>query len=249
MNGWLQRGVGLVIALAVLAAAGMLWFAIASRTPTQSVQPPSVATIGSWDVLFSLVHPSVKVIALALALAIGAVLAVSVVTWRTSTKSRTSFRSADYPLAARRIMELTRDQYAGPVTITVLIPAHNEQARISATLTSLRSQRRQPDRVIVIADNCSDDTVHISRQAGVEVIETLNNVHKKAGALNQVLEHVLPGAGDNDIVMVLDADTMLNADFLAVAHQHFTDDRALMAVFTWQIVPEGGFSARASIFS
>ncbi len=42
--------------------------------------------------------------------------------------------------------------------ITVLVPAHNESAAIIETLDSLAQQTYRPDRVIVVADNCTDNT-------------------------------------------------------------------------------------------
>jgi cellulose synthase/poly-beta-1,6-N-acetylglucosamine synthase-like glycosyltransferase len=65
---------------------------------------------------------------------------------------------------------------------------------------------------------------------GVEVFETKHNKHKKAGALNQALAEILPGQGDNDLVMVMDADTTLDQGFLAAAVARMTGDRALMAI-------------------
>jgi cellulose synthase/poly-beta-1,6-N-acetylglucosamine synthase-like glycosyltransferase len=82
----------------------------------------------------------------------------------------------------------------------------------------------------VVADNCTDGTVEIARRAGVDVIETVDNAHKKAGALNQALRQVLPGLGDNDLVLVMDADTTLDAGFLDGVVRRATADRGLMAV-------------------
>jgi len=118
----------------------------------------------------------------------------------------------------------------GPVTVTVLIPAHNEAASIGATLDSLGTQDPAPKRVIVVADNCTDATASVARAHGAEVFVTVGNMHKKAGALNQALSGLLDGLGDNDIVMCMDADTVLIDGFLATVVQHFTDDRALMAI-------------------
>ena len=47
-------------------------------------------------------------------------------------------------------------------SIAVLIPAHNEQQGIGATLDSLRAQLVPGDRIIVIADNCEDNTAAVS---------------------------------------------------------------------------------------
>ena len=77
------------------------------------------------------------------------------------------------------------DTLAGRPRITVLVPAHNESEQILATLEGLRNQTLAPTRTIVVADNCSDDTVALALAAGAEVFETVGNSAKKAGALNQ----------------------------------------------------------------
>ena len=58
----------------------------------------------------------------------------------------------------------------------------------------------------------------------------MGNTQKKAGALNQALAELLPTQGDNDLVMVMDADTTLDAGFLEAAVRRMTEDRALMAI-------------------
>jgi biofilm PGA synthesis N-glycosyltransferase PgaC len=62
----------------------------------------------------------------------------------------------------------------------------------------------------------------------VDVFETVDNTNKKAGGLNQALPQVLEGLGPNDTVMVMDADTTLDAGFLESAVRRLTDDRAWM---------------------
>ncbi|WP_454119369.1 glycosyltransferase [Microbacterium lacticum] len=81
-----------------------------------------------------------------------------------------------------------------------------------------------------MADNCTDRTVEVARRHGADVFETVGNTHKKGGALNQALTDLLPTLGDNDTVMVMDADSQIGEDFLAEAARRFTDDRAQMAV-------------------
>jgi cellulose synthase/poly-beta-1,6-N-acetylglucosamine synthase-like glycosyltransferase len=51
--------------------------------------------------------------------------------------------------------------------IAVLIPAHNEAAEIAATIQSILPQMTEGDRLIAIADNCSDRTAEVAREAGV----------------------------------------------------------------------------------
>jgi hypothetical protein len=58
----------------------------------------------------------------------------------------------------------------------------------------------------------------------------VDNVDKKAGALNQVLKALLPELGENDTVMIMDADTVLRHGFLTSAVKHFEEDRQLLKV-------------------
>lgn len=101
--------------------------------------------------------------------------------------------------------------------IVALIPAHNEEVGIAKTIESLRAQTVAPERIIVSADNCTDATVEISLAAGAEVFETLNNPHKKAGALNQALDYFLPTLDNDDFVIILDADGALSETWIELA--------------------------------
>src|SRR5262245_26602086 len=55
--------------------------------------------------------------------------------------------------------------------LAILIPAHNEQAVIAATLRTLMPTVPVGSRVVVVADNCTDSTAAIARECGAEVIE------------------------------------------------------------------------------
>lgn len=113
---------------------------------------------------------------------------------------------------------------------TVLIPAHDEEAVLGETLRSLSSQTRPPEHIVVIADNCSDTTAEVAREHGVEVVETIGNTEKKAGALNQELAQRLPGTDGRDLVMVMDADSTISPEFLEVAVSLLEEDPDLIAV-------------------
>ena len=110
--------------------------------------------------------------------------------------------------------------------VLVVIPAHNEGERIVATLRSLREQTRHADAVIVVADNCSDDTVSLALAEGVTVIETSGNTDRKAGALNQALEALLPKLDPDDVILLMDADTRLNPNFIDRVTRTLWDDHA-----------------------
>lgn len=112
----------------------------------------------------------------------------------------------------------------------VLIPAHNEQDCIADTIMSIKNQTVRGHRIVVVSDNSTDDTVKIAKDAGVEVIETVDNTHKKAGALNQALASIEL----DDYVLIMDADTQLAPDFIENALAEFKNPivGAVGAVFT-----------------
>ncbi|WP_235861667.1 glycosyltransferase family 2 protein [Tersicoccus phoenicis] len=222
---------GLIILGAVGFAAALLWWGVAANVPARLWEPVQLSIAGVWSVFYDANLPDLRVLAIAGALALFLGAGIALVERRVATLYRRSPpHLVSRPLAPRVIMNATRGVFAGPVTITVLIPAHNEQVTLPGTLASLREQDRRPDRIVVVADNCTDRTAELARAGGAEVYETVGNTEKKGGALNQVLRTLLPDHRDNDVVMVMDADTTLDDGFLAAAEKAFEGDRALMAV-------------------
>ena len=53
----------------------------------------------------------------------------------------------------------------------MLVPAHNESSGLSDTIYDIQAQLVGGDRLLVVADNCIDDTAAVGRELGVEVIE------------------------------------------------------------------------------
>jgi len=61
---------------------------------------------------------------------------------------------------------------AGPRgSVAILVPAQNEEDGIAQTLATLVPQLGPGDRVLVVADNCSDATAERARAAGAQVVE------------------------------------------------------------------------------
>jgi cellulose synthase/poly-beta-1,6-N-acetylglucosamine synthase-like glycosyltransferase len=112
-------------------------------------------------------------------------------------------------------------QLRPPARVIAIIPAHNEEIGIAQTIDSLRRQTQAPDRILVAADNCTDGTVDIAKAMGVEVLETRDNTARKAGALNQGLAMVLPALLPHDVVLMMDADSRLNHDFVSAGMAYF----------------------------
>ncbi len=225
-----HRGIGVVVLGMGVGAATMLWLALTLSDPESLEPPKGGAVLGAWRVLYADQAPSLQVILVAVAVALLAAAVVAGAEQHIANRYRRSNTPRSIPLAPKIVMRETAGVFHGPVTVTVLIPAHDEEACIAATLASLRDQEEPPERIVVVADNCSDATVSIARRAGVEVLETVGNEAKKAGALNQALREVLPRQGENDLVMIMDADTVLDAGFLRIARSRMAADRALMAL-------------------
>jgi cellulose synthase/poly-beta-1,6-N-acetylglucosamine synthase-like glycosyltransferase len=96
---------------------------------------------------------------------------------------------------------------------TVLIPAHNEGAGILPTLRDVQAQTGPNDRILVIADNCTDDTAAIVHAAGVDVIVRADPARRGKGyALEFGVRHL--GRNSSDVVIILDADCRLGENAL-----------------------------------
>jgi cellulose synthase/poly-beta-1,6-N-acetylglucosamine synthase-like glycosyltransferase len=127
--------------------------------------------------------------------------------------------------------------------LVALVPAHNEAGQIGRTIESLRAQSLPPDRILVIADNCTDGTVAIASSFdGVEVMQTVGNAHKKAGGLNQALD-LLRERGDldpADALLVMDADSALEPEFLQTAVRRLAHGDVGAVGGTFYGMPGGG---------
>ncbi|MDZ8201119.1 glycosyltransferase family 2 protein [Microbacterium sp. SSW1-59] len=107
--------------------------------------------------------------------------------------------------------------------VVALLPAHDESDTIRRAVAGLRAQTVPPDRIIVIPDNCTDDTAAIAASTGAEVRPTSGNSDKKAGALNQALAALLPDLEDDDAILVQDADSALDEPFIERALSRLAD--------------------------
>lgn len=92
--------------------------------------------------------------------------------------------------------------------IIAVVPAHNEAGQIENTVTTLLKQNVK--KVIVVCDNCTDMTKHLATKAGATIFETINNKHRKAGALNQALNKYIDKINSDDALLICDADTVIN---------------------------------------
>lgn len=114
--------------------------------------------------------------------------------------------------------------------IVALIPAHNEEAALPAALASLHAQHHAITEIVVVADNCTDRTVELARELGARAFETVANRDKKAGDLNQALAQILPTLDDDDLILVMDADSGIVPEFVEIAVARLDADPRIGAV-------------------
>ena len=118
--------------------------------------------------------------------------------------------------------------------LAVLVPAHNEQETIAATLDAVRPQLRDGDVLLVVADNCDDATAAIARQHGAEVIERADAERRGKG---YALSHGLSALANRafDVLVILDADCHAEAGAIdALAQQVTRTGKPAQAVYLMQ---------------
>lgn len=104
-----------------------------------------------------------------------------------------------------------------PFGIAVVIPAHNEEEHIEATVAQIRKSNypAQNYTVFVIADNCDDGTAERARQAGARVVVRTDPVRRGKGqALDWFLRKHRKVLAAFDGIAMIDADTRMDVNFL-----------------------------------
>lgn len=98
--------------------------------------------------------------------------------------------------------------------VGVLVPAHNEETGLADTLRSILDQTVEGDRVVVVADNCTDATAQVARGLpGVEVVERVDPQRRGKGyALGAGMDALR--SDPTAVVVIIDADCRLGPDAL-----------------------------------
>jgi len=108
----------------------------------------------------------------------------------------------------------------------IAIPAHEEDAVIGHTVATLREQNYPAEMydVLVVADHCTDRTAELARARGAICFERNDGPRGGKGqALRWLFERILASDGLYDAVVVFDADTQVNPDFLSVMNARLAE--------------------------
>lgn len=114
-------------------------------------------------------------------------------------------------------------------TVTVLLAAHNEEAVIGGTIDSILPQLSDRDRLIVIADNCSDLTASIARNFQATVLERKSQQKGKGYALDYGLQSIQEDP--SDVIVILDADCRIEENYIeSLAHLAMVSGRPVQPI-------------------
>lgn len=109
-------------------------------------------------------------------------------------------------------------------SVTVLIPAYNEEKNIAKTIRSVREQTYKVEKILVVDDSSEDETQKVAKRAGAEVIRTPKNTKNKAKAINYGLKEV-----KSEILICVDADTILEKNAIEEILKAFGDEKVAIA--------------------
>lgn len=116
-------------------------------------------------------------------------------------------------LGTKRLSSPMAPASVNPPGFTVLMPAHDEARGIAASIDAVMPQLGAADTLVVVADNCSDDTARVARAMGAEVIERFDpTLRGKGYALEFGRAHLRGKPGD--VVIVLDSDCLAEPEAL-----------------------------------
>lgn len=121
-----------------------------------------------------------------------------------------------------------------PFQFMVLMPAHDEELGIAHCLNNLICEVGSAEQILVVADNCTDQTAAIAHSLGVNVIERQDSHRSGKGyALDYGLRHL--EAVQPDVVVFMDADCVARPGSVQkIAQLAFQENRPVQAVYLMQ---------------
>ncbi len=118
----------------------------------------------------------------------------------------------------------------------VIISARNEEAVIGQLIESIKNQEYPAELIdtFVIADNCTDNTAQVARDAGAIVHERFNTeLIGKGYALDWMFDIIRQDYAEKeyDAYMVFDADNLLDPHFVAEMNKTFSQGYRILTSY------------------
>src|SRR3989338_8063928 len=106
--------------------------------------------------------------------------------------------------------------------ISIIIPCHNEERSVRATVASCLNQSRKPDEILIINDGSTDRTSQILATFGRQV--RVVTIHVATGNKSHAQEYGLKFIS-GDVFITTDGDTILDKDFVKYVEEDFQNER------------------------
>jgi cellulose synthase/poly-beta-1,6-N-acetylglucosamine synthase-like glycosyltransferase len=136
--------------------------------------------------------------------------------------------------------------------LVVLMPAHNEAVGIADAIAAVRAQLCANDRLLIVADNCTDATASIARAAGAEVCERIDSVRRGKGyALDHGVRWLEQDQRDPPaFVAIVDADCIVEPHALErLAQRCMSSGGPVQALYLMQAPQGASLSLRVAEFA
>lgn len=133
--------------------------------------------------------------------------------------------------------------------IAVVVPAHDEERGIAATLRTILPGIAPEDRLLVIADNCTDGTAAVARSEGADVAERRDpERHGKGYALTFALD--ILASDPPEVVIIVDADCRVRpGDLSLIAALARDTARPIQADYSLEAPAGASVRTRVSAFA
>lgn len=134
-------------------------------------------------------------------------------------------------------------------SVAVIVPAHNEALGLSNTLRSILPQLQAQDRLVLVADNCTDNTAAVAREFGVVVLERFHEIKRGKGfALDYGMQYLKDSPPE--VVMIIDADCEISQHLIGeLAVQCLKLQRPIQANYQMRFPTRGGIKQQIMEFA
>lgn len=134
-------------------------------------------------------------------------------------------------------------------SIAIIVPAHNEALGLPETIRSIQPQLTLQDRLVIIADNCTDNTADVARSHGAIALERFNQDERGKGfALDYGMQYLREDPPE--VVMIIDADCVISEQLIdRISRRCISLQRPVQADYVMRFPTEGGVKQQVTEFA
>lgn len=134
-------------------------------------------------------------------------------------------------------------------SIAIIVPAHNEALGLPETIRSIQPQLTLQDRLVIVADNCTDNTAEVARSLGAIVLERFNQEARGKGfALDYGMQYLREDPPQ--VVMIIDADCVISEQLIdRISRRCVSLKRPVQADYVMRFPSKGGVKQQVTEFA